>query len=735
MSSFTDKAADHPSDSALRIADLEAKLAAMSTRTPKLCKWVNTKEGCYVKNCKFYHPPIENTAILKKKLAEKEKELEDALKFSEMRSAMNSKLVDFGKKFAKKFSAENSLELVFVMDCTGSMNPWIEEAKKQIVSIFDNVKRDHENAAVKVGFVAYRDYCDGAMRIEAMRLTKDIPSVVAFISKLTAFGGGDGPEDIPGGLKAAIEMEWTANAKCIVLVADAPCHGREYHDSSDDETYRRQYDQSPDIKAQMRYLSKNGFDFTFIDIQPDYCSKMVSILRREYSSVESKDGVSRTFTVTELSGHADVVKFAKTVYSSASSSLSASKSRSVLALARDVKLSTYHHYGPTGKRSSAAGGLSTIHDDDDEEEETESTSVAPNLAPLNWDEIEKLPEINAIRHSLHVRPDGVVINWENPDFKHTTQSTKIRLSSTPFAKGAMSIVHGMIDSNMNKRFAAKFYYGKAKRGSKEEDLAHRDVEMQVVAKQLAVAFSCSKSISQGIDFIFTTWYEINDRRFGGKRYFTAEPFIVGEYVKFHNNSGWVNPDLKGITAATAGAFSHFTWQHTYGKIIVVDIQGVNSICTDPQIHSLNGERYGRGNLMEPGILSFFHSHECNEICSALRLAKFKSGKSGASSVPDEKLSSVLSYESAPDMTMECSCPLCGEIIETLHSIFLDAYEKNREVYCRECELKLDDRQENVCVGCSETFTVSLYWYSMKGMEPPKSCKKCKKASTKKKHDK
>ena len=45
-----------------------------------------------------------------------------------------------------------------------------------------------------------------------------------------------------------------------------------------------------------------------------------------------------------------------------------------------------------------------------------------------------------------------------------------------------------------------------------------------------------------------------------------------------------------ITTAWKGwfllqAFSHFTYQHTQGRMIVVDIQGVDDTYTDPQIHS------------------------------------------------------------------------------------------------------------------------------------------------------
>lgn len=46
------------------------------------------------------------------------------------------------------------------------------------------------------------------------------------LKSLYASGGGDGPEAVTAGIKAAMELEWRpAAAKMAVLIADAPCHG------------------------------------------------------------------------------------------------------------------------------------------------------------------------------------------------------------------------------------------------------------------------------------------------------------------------------------------------------------------------------------------------------------------------------------------------------------------------------------------------------------------------------
>lgn len=126
-----------------------------------------------------------------------------------------------------------TLDMMFIIDCTGSMGSWIEACKKEIKSIIDCVRNQHFNIQIRVSIVAYRDHCDGELIKEIFPFSQNIEGCQAFLKKLIATGGGDGPEDVAGGFENALKQQWEGQAKYAIMLADAPCHGKKYTDMYD----------------------------------------------------------------------------------------------------------------------------------------------------------------------------------------------------------------------------------------------------------------------------------------------------------------------------------------------------------------------------------------------------------------------------------------------------------------------------------------------------------------------
>lgn len=65
------------------------------------------------------------------------------------------------------------------------------------------VKEAYPDTQMMIGTVAYRDHCDGNDRIQYQPFQSSIPGFESFLGTIVAKGGGDGPEDVHGGLEQA----------------------------------------------------------------------------------------------------------------------------------------------------------------------------------------------------------------------------------------------------------------------------------------------------------------------------------------------------------------------------------------------------------------------------------------------------------------------------------------------------------------------------------------------------
>jgi len=104
---------------------------------------------------------------------------------------------------------------------------------------------------------------------------------------------------------------------------------------------------------------------------------------------------------------------------------------------------------------------------------------------------------------------------------------------------------------------------------------------------------------------------------GGFQYLAVESEMTGTYTKYNSNNGYVNAS-SCLPCKVAQAYSHFSYEESKQKEIVVDIQGCEYTYTDPQLHSRSKE-FGRADRGIPGIQDFFQTHHCNFICKALLL--------------------------------------------------------------------------------------------------------------------
>lgn len=117
------------------------------------------------------------------------------------------------------------LDLLFVLDATGSMGEEIERLKNTIEIINDNLVVLTPKPDIRFGMVVYRDKSDD---FDTLRVpfTRDLQAFQTQLTKIRAQGGGDTPEDLQAALQMAVQkMHWSDRAiRLGFIITDAPPH-------------------------------------------------------------------------------------------------------------------------------------------------------------------------------------------------------------------------------------------------------------------------------------------------------------------------------------------------------------------------------------------------------------------------------------------------------------------------------------------------------------------------------
>ena len=119
------------------------------------------------------------------------------------------------------------VEVVFVLDTTGSMSGLIQSAKEKIWSIATTMSQADPAPEIRMGLVAYRDRGD-AYVTRVVDLSEDLDSMYATLMDFRAEGGGDDPESVNQALHDAVnDISWSQDGNAyqvVFLVGDAPPH-------------------------------------------------------------------------------------------------------------------------------------------------------------------------------------------------------------------------------------------------------------------------------------------------------------------------------------------------------------------------------------------------------------------------------------------------------------------------------------------------------------------------------
>ena len=136
---------------------------------------------------------------------------------------------------------ELGMDLVFVMDMTLSMQPYIDRTKDIIAAIARQVAKGKSAQRVRFGLVGFRDDVGKVPALEFTRrnFTPELLDIEAFVkvlsedAKAATVSSPGYPEDIFAGVEEAQGAAWRANSlRFMVLVGDASGHEPQHAQSS-----------------------------------------------------------------------------------------------------------------------------------------------------------------------------------------------------------------------------------------------------------------------------------------------------------------------------------------------------------------------------------------------------------------------------------------------------------------------------------------------------------------------
>lgn len=122
-------------------------------------------------------------------------------------------------------STEKKLDLIFVIDTTGSMGDEINYLQKELEDVIRRVNKNNENLSIRLSVNFYRDTEDDYV-VNPHEFSTDINSQLTYLASEYASGGGDYEEAVEQALHNAVyDHEYVeGSTRLLFHVCDAPAH-------------------------------------------------------------------------------------------------------------------------------------------------------------------------------------------------------------------------------------------------------------------------------------------------------------------------------------------------------------------------------------------------------------------------------------------------------------------------------------------------------------------------------
>lgn len=163
---------------------------------------------------------------------------------------------------AKGTKRTKKMDVLFIIDATGSMQDTIQAAHDKAEDLAFDLKIQNRTADFQFGCVCYRDPVDVPTEKNLyFDFSDEIEDLAEFLGEVEAEGGGDGPEDFVGALQTAFtKLTWRDGKRAIIWIADAPAHGKLYCGIENHQ------EEEPKLGPLVERLAREGYYFVGISL-------------------------------------------------------------------------------------------------------------------------------------------------------------------------------------------------------------------------------------------------------------------------------------------------------------------------------------------------------------------------------------------------------------------------------------------------------------------------------------
>ena len=647
------------------------------------------------------------------------------------------------EEYEKKIFKDTNLDLMFIMDLTGSMGVWLEEAQRSIKDIIEEITDNNPGSKIRISFIGYKDFTDEneERTYNSKEFTEDINEINEFISGLDCFGGGDIPEDIVGALKHALNMKWESNAKYAILVCDAPCHGKQYHSICLDK-FENGDPSGTTLEEVMKKFYEKGITFYCLEIDSS-TEKMFKIMKDVYND-NNKFHIEKlwnavnqfsffvAFSASVLLGNS---KYNKYKFKDIISNYRKETIKSIVkkyinnnninitnndndSITNDL-IGQLENLGLGAEDKKLFDFINRMNDlNISLENKNEEIKNNNDYIHINLDEkyLQSLSEkeINYNLRSLFYNKNVNVVNdWGNPLIEEKELKTQIIMINNELKKDIdnsqyeLTIYDKILDTQKKASIPfliEKNLYNNPKLFIKK--ISYNELICEQIGDYFNILlFEKLPYLKQFIKFQRHCLYEldiqnknkqsenlINDNFYLNSKYIISEHSVEFQDISF------------SMEKRTLQSFSHFSYQISGGQLLIGNFTYDKQLkkVTNFKIYFLKENGY-------KNILEFFASHICDNTCKTLELIH-----------PRKKNNPIIINEQFYSKKYLTNVKLCKCCSFPIHEKY-----NNKNLTCEFCSSKeIYTKFNATCSQCKNSFFYSTFDYKCNLEKYPIKCPKC-----------